>query len=55
MDLRGAMWSVCIGNLSEMPSIPILVNKRALKKHIQLLVFQRDKQKEDNNKVTEHK
>ena len=37
----------------EMPSIPILVNKKTLKKHAQLFVHQKDKQICENNKETE--
>ena len=40
---------------SEMPSIPILVNKKTLQKHTQLFVFQKDKQKCEKNKETEKK
>ena len=32
---------------AEMPTIPIMVNKRALKKHTQLFVYQQDKKNED--------
>ena len=38
---------------SDMPSIPILVHKKALKKHAQLFVFQTRKQKCEKNKETE--
>ena len=38
---------------SAMPSIPILVNKKTLKQHTQLFVFQKDKQKCEKNKETE--
>jgi hypothetical protein len=32
---------------SELPTLPILVNKKAIKKHTKLLVFQEEKKKED--------
>ena len=35
---------------SELPTIPILVNKKAIKKHIKLFVFQAEKKKEENKK-----
>ena len=38
---------------SDMPSIPILVNKKTLKKHTQLSVFQKENEKCDKNKETE--
>jgi hypothetical protein len=40
---------------SDTPSTPILVNKKTLKKHTQLFVFQRDMHKKEKNKVTGNK
>ena len=40
-------------DFSEMPSTPILVNKKTLKQRTQLFVFQKDKQKCENNRETE--
>ena len=56
VSLPGPDWRKVVSvhwEYSEMPSIPILVNKKTLKQRTKLFVFQMDKQIYEKNKETE--